>query len=990
MPEPFETFLAVFSFAATGLLALGLLFARFWHTQPARAHGILAASLAATLLVPASFFTVRGVNAGLLAPQVEPSTIMNGEVDPAIAPFHNSRPAVQEAAVATPSEPLRATLVKNNAPSLAMRAGQSITSAGSIDPEIEAKPSQSEAGSERIVSWKVLLLGGWLLLSSVMAVRLVIDGYAGHRLVRASRLLADDEPNKQLTRLAQKMGVVSGVALGGSDRLASPVLWGWSSPPRILIPNRDRSAGFSDGVYLHELAHLARRDHLWTLASELVFTLLPWHPLAWWTRRTLAVRAEEACDDWVIACGCDPLDYADELLDLAPSVKVAFTMAAVTRGSSLKDRVTRLIHGDFLSPRLGRFWVMGLGLLALLAASGLALFQPRITRAETPVGSERETTAENLGSLAPVPPTKSQGVHRFLVHAQGKPVPNAKVRIEKMMMEGNQIKRFAHAEILKTDALGVTGTSWRLDPYRIHGISYAEDDAGRLAIMDVYPVPGYVTKLEIKPTSPIRGRVVHAGKPLAGVRCQLITFQRLDLSLVQDYPFPLYRPLQECRTDEKGEFLLKGIPDGYAGQVLLDQEGFGLAKASILAGEFPTIELARAGDLEIVFAGEGNSAQLERMGWSLKDLSESIELSAPLRLSYGRTWRTDTIQAGKILRLGAGKFQLTTKHRGREPFDLGKPVNIEVHAGRTTKITLQAESLAEISGKVVEDKTGKGIEGIRVEFTGDRDSHPMTADWGSVDTNQDGTFKIYCKGDDRYSLKIYQIDNIDGGKVQYYQKDGPFGFAKHVRLKKSQKLVLPDMAMNRGISHRIPVLDEKGKPLTTSFEAYLAMPLSDNSREPFSRIVHEDGFSFASGIVITPQLDPDGRMAVLIRRGKAVNIPEFFAPSRVPNPEAIVTSSDYGVTVRGMVVDLQGEPVKGVQVKLESGRTILGQAQTSDRGEFEFSGLWSGLHYRISADFVSDKWYEGFVDFDTIKDAKKQDDQNLDKLKITLQILGKN
>ncbi len=86
-----------------------------------------------------------------------------------------------------------------------------------------------------------------------------------------------------------------------------------------------------------------------------------------------------------------------------------------------------------------------------------------------------------------------------------------------------------------------------------------------------------------------------------------------------------------------------------------------------------------------------------------------------------------------------------------------------------------------------------------------------------------------------------------------------------------------------------------------------------------------------------------------------MNIPDFFTPSNVPNPESIMISNDYGVSVRGIVLDPQGKPIKGARVKLDSGRIFLEQTQTSDTGKFEFTGLWPGLHYRIAAEVLKDE-----------------------------------
>ena len=53
----------------------------------------------------------------------------------------------------------------------------------------------------------------------------------------------------------------------------------------LLLPEGPDDAGIDwDGVFCHELAHWSRRDHLSTLAGEILVCALPWNPLAWWSR----------------------------------------------------------------------------------------------------------------------------------------------------------------------------------------------------------------------------------------------------------------------------------------------------------------------------------------------------------------------------------------------------------------------------------------------------------------------------------------------------------------------------------------------------------------------------------------------------------------------------------------------------------------------------------------------------------------------------------
>ncbi len=1012
MLESMETLATVFALFATIWLALGLALAQLLRKQPARSHGILVAALIGTLITPACFFTVRLANGGLLAPKIQPAAILVGQAANIAPSPRLSSDSTFETTAKTPSgalaevEPSLVSTVSSRQPLLS----------NPTHPDRETNPQVKE-GSKKAAGWRNVFLWSWLLLCCAMAVRLLIDCYAGYRLVRNSILITSDEPNLHLALLARRMGVVRVPGLSTSDRLLSPVMWGWSSPPLILIPSRHGSVGACQGVYLHELAHLARRDHLWALASDLVLVLLPWHPLAWWAKQALAARSEEACDDWAISCGCDPLDYAGELVDLAPSASGVLTMAAVSKASSLKQRVSRLIRGSFASPRLGRRWVMGLGLIAILLASGFALLQSREARAEVrevissaPVVESTEAlfqprevrsevrevipsapVVERTEVLAPVPITENRWTHQIRVHAKGKPVPGAKVSIEEYRDENNKLKQNPIGGLLKTNELGIVGVNQYIAPRNGIGISYAEDDAGRFGITNVIPGEGSITHIEITPTRPIRGRVIHEGKALAGVSCQLVSFKRLDLkdNFFQDYPFPLYREALRSRTDEKGEFSFQGIPDGFAGTVLLDQEGLGLAKVSILGGENPTIELAKAGELQVNYPGEGGAAQLSKMYWFMKDLNESTKSSAPLRISYGRLWRSDSIHEGKILRLGPGKYRFSTQHKGTDQFDTGDPVDFEIEPGKTTAITLGAEPLAEISGKVVDEKTGKGIKGINVGFS---PVAPKPADflkWGAVETDATGQFTIYCKGDENYLLGFGQSIPTEEGAVRYYQKHGPFSEKNTVRLTKYQKAIIPDVVMNQSVRLRAAVTDEKGKALTTPFEAFLATKQLTNLDADRPQIRSAKGFWLEQGAVVIPQLDPDNAMAILVRKGKAVNIPEFLVPSGGPRPQSILISDECAVAVRGTVVDSQGMPVKDAQVQLISGRILLEEAKSTAEGKFEFDGLWPGLHYQIAAVVIKDERHDGFINFHTIIGQNQRLDQKLDDLKMVLKIREK-
>ena len=151
--------------------------------------------------------------------------------------------------------------------------------------------------------------------------------------------------------------------------LGRPILV-WPAPGLATLSDAARRA-----VNVHELAHLARRDH-WIGWVELAASCgWWWNPLFWYVRHQLHENAELACDAWVT--GLFPQarrDYASALIDLAEldSWKTAIVPALGVGDGSRKlfERRLVMIMGDRVRYRMGTLGFIGIGLLALAALPG--------------------------------------------------------------------------------------------------------------------------------------------------------------------------------------------------------------------------------------------------------------------------------------------------------------------------------------------------------------------------------------------------------------------------------------------------------------------------------------------------------------------------------------------------------------------------------------------------------------------------------------------
>jgi beta-lactamase regulating signal transducer with metallopeptidase domain len=188
----------------------------------------------------------------------------------------------------------------------------------------------------------VLWIAGSVCLLTIEGIRLLRQA---RRM--AAALPADPAIERRVAALAGQLGVspVSVLAMPGA---ASPVVW-CLGRPTLLWPADlgDQSDACIDGLIVHELAHIARRDHIVGWIELVAGVAWWWNPLFWSVRRALREQAELACDAWVIsALPNGRRAYAESLLALsslgaAPAASIAAVVGV--RASSRRVLERRLV-----------------------------------------------------------------------------------------------------------------------------------------------------------------------------------------------------------------------------------------------------------------------------------------------------------------------------------------------------------------------------------------------------------------------------------------------------------------------------------------------------------------------------------------------------------------------------------------------------------------------------------------------------------------------
>ncbi len=407
-----------------------------------------------------------------------------------------------------------------------------------IEPAVGSAPAPAHPSPIAIstyVSIPAIAMSVWLLGAAVMVARLLVGQRRMTRL-RATAVPAEPAALGLCRDLAARMGVVAPAVLR-SPFLCSPCLDGLRRPV-ILLPE-DAGDNLRE-TFIHELAHLARRDALWNLLRRSSMAVLWVQPLLWVLSRRLEGAAEEVCDDYVVQFGADRTHYAGHLLELAgralPPVAPA-GVGMISLRSMLARRIVRLLDTSrALSTRAGTRAVLAM-LVVGLAGTVLAGLLG--------VGSGKDEALAQLAEAKPdakdEPKSESKGevvggqVVGQVVGPDGKPVPGAKVTAwrvranplsERFRPKSNWagMGLFEYARTT-ADPEGRFEVGFVGDP---EPVATAMDRADGISVIATAPGFGVGYYLKDKPIrlsaddQPVNGRLVDLeGRPVEGARLRI-------------------------------------------------------------------------------------------------------------------------------------------------------------------------------------------------------------------------------------------------------------------------------------------------------------------------------------------------------------------------------------------------------------------------------------------------------------------------------------
>jgi uncharacterized protein (TIGR03435 family) len=265
-------------------------------------------------------------------------------------------------------------------------------------------------------SWPAVLAGIWLVGCVVVLAVWTIRWFRIAAIVRASKPLTDVDVIARLRRAEAVIGVTRPLRAVVSEAAIEPGVFGIVRP--VLVWPCDLGAHLQgkqiDGMLIHELAHVQRRDNLTAALHLVVETLFWFFPPVWWLERQLVRERELACDQIAITAGSDPKSYAESILRTCELyTESPLTCVSGVTGSDLKKRIAAIVSGH-PGDALGfgrRVIIVTTAVVAIAMPVALGVLQAPMLLAQAPVGEpvpsfeaasvKRNTSGEQRASFGP-------------------------------------------------------------------------------------------------------------------------------------------------------------------------------------------------------------------------------------------------------------------------------------------------------------------------------------------------------------------------------------------------------------------------------------------------------------------------------------------------------------------------------------------------------------------------------------------------------------
>ena len=283
-----------------------------------------------------------------------------------------------------------------------------------------------------VTPWRTALIGVWLVVLALQAVRLILERRSLRAVVRRA-VPRTGEDAVVVARLAAAIGLTRVPQVRESDEIAGPQVAGVRRPI-VLVPAGCRTTLTPEEramALCHELVHVRRHDLALGWVPALAERLFFFHPLARLMAREYLATREAACDAAVVrALGVSPKEYGRLLVRLgvagaAPAFAAGGSAFSV---SSLRRRLDMLQHTASAGASRRSLWCLAtvtfLAVMPFQLVAGTPSGQAPVPAAP-PIEVSVPVAPQAASPASPVPPAGSAAPPASLAPAHPAPPQNA-------------------------------------------------------------------------------------------------------------------------------------------------------------------------------------------------------------------------------------------------------------------------------------------------------------------------------------------------------------------------------------------------------------------------------------------------------------------------------------------------------------------------------------------------------------------------------------
>lgn len=252
-----------------------------------------------------------------------------------------------------------------------------------------------------LAAWLPLV---WLAGVFLVAASAIAQSLSMTAAVRRRRCVADPATLALLKACKAEMGVRAPLRMVEMERLGSPALFGVARPV-LLLPLgaiADLGPARLRHVFLHELAHLRRRDIAVNWLMTALQALHWFNPLVWIAFARMRTDRELACDALALSCARsgEPADYGRTFVHLLEQYsrprRLPGLAGVMEKHDHMKRRIA-MIAGFRKTP--GRWPVLAVLLFAALAAVSLTNAQTQEPKETKEAKATKEAVAGSKAEM---------------------------------------------------------------------------------------------------------------------------------------------------------------------------------------------------------------------------------------------------------------------------------------------------------------------------------------------------------------------------------------------------------------------------------------------------------------------------------------------------------------------------------------------------------------------------------------------------------------